>query len=107
MSMAYASFSWKHYAKPTPVNLLYWAGVMRDTVTFATTFSILMEASIWVPIVIQITGFVLDKAKNFFAMVEEDIRKESTTATFPSGDEVTVIKDAPPDKPLDSGEQEI
>lgn len=106
MDMARTTFNWDNYTKATPANLLYWAGVMRDTVTFATTFSILMEASIWVPVVIQITGFVLDKAKNFFAMVDEDLKTESVSAVFPSGGGVTVTQEVPKG-PLDSGEQEI
>lgn len=104
--MAIAQFSWKNYTKPTPANLLYWSSVMRDCITFLTTFSIIMDAHWLVPVIIQIIGFLLDKAKNFFAMVEEDIKTESTTAVFPSGSEVTVTQEIPKG-PLDSGEQEI
>jgi len=94
-----ATFSWKNYSKATPKNLLYWSGVMRDTVTFVTTFSIIMEAHWMVPVGIQMTGFLLDKAKNFFAMVDEDIKTESAEADFPSGEHLVITKTTPEDEP--------
>lgn len=97
--MAKAQFSWRNYTKPTPANLLYWSSVMRDAVTFLTTFSIIMDAHWIVPVVIQMIGFLLDKAKNFFSMVDEDLKTESVTANFPSGGEVTVTHQTPKDEP--------
>lgn len=96
--MAVAQFSWKNYTKPTPANLLYWSSVMRDCVTFLTTFSIIMDAHWIVPVIIQMIGFLLDKAKNFFSMVEEDLKTESVTTNFPSGQEVTITHEKPKDE---------
>lgn len=104
--MPTASFSWKNYTKPTPRNLLIFATYMRDFVTFASiTFA--LNHYPWVAVGIQIAGFVLDKLKHFFSMVEEDTKMESVTAVMPeSGKEITVTQEIPKGV-LDSGEQEI
>lgn len=103
--MPTTTFSWKNYRKATPANLLYWTGIMRDTVTFVSiTFAINHHP--WIGVSIQIAGFALDKLKNFFAMVDENAKMESATAVMPSGKEVTVTQEVSKES-LDSGEQEI
>lgn len=77
--MTKTTFHWKNYTKPTPKNLLYWAGIMRDTVTFIAGTTILMEMHPWIPVAIMGLGFILDKAKNFFSYV---LQEEGTDITI-------------------------
>lgn len=87
MTRERTTFHWRNYTKPTPKNLLYWAGVIRDAVTFAAGSSILMNLHPWIPVAILILGFVLDKAKNFFSYVIEEEGDLDVTVTKETFDE--------------------
>jgi hypothetical protein len=93
--MARADFSWKHYAKPTPKNLLGLAAAMRRLVAVVAGTSIVLEANMWVSLGVIMLGAVLDELKNFFSMVDDEVRTESVTAEFPSGEAVTVTHEKP------------
>lgn len=86
------TFSWKNYTKPTPKNLLGFAAAMRRLVAVVAGTSLVLEANMWVTLGIIMLGAFLDEAKNFFAMVEESQHTERTSAEFPSGEQVTIIK---------------
>lgn len=99
--MERAKFSWRHYTKPTPRNLLGLSAAMRRLVAVVAGTSIVLEANMWVSLGVLFLGALLDEFKNFFAMVDDDIKTESVTAEFPSGDEITLTHE----KPKDEGEE--
>lgn len=99
--MANTSFSWKNYAKPTPKNLLGIAASARRLVAVVAGTSIVLEANMWVSLGVIMLGALLDEFKNFFAMVDQEIKTESATALFPSGGEVVVTQEIPDSKPQD------
>lgn len=92
LEMERTQFSWKHYTKPTPKNLMGLAAAMRRLVAVVAGTSIVLEANMWVSLGIIMLGALLDEFKNFFAMVDDDIRTETAEAEMPSGDVITVTQ---------------
>jgi len=94
MVVGNAKFSWRNYTRPTPENILGLAAALRRLVVIAAGTSIVMEAGKIVPLTILFLGWSLDELKNFASNVIEH-EKESVTAHFPSGSEITVTQDTP------------
>lgn len=96
--MEHADFSWRHYTKPTPKNILGFVSALRRILGGMSAITVLAEAHRFVPATFIISMLVIDELKNFFAMVNDDVTKESVTAEFPSGQEVTVTHKTPKDE---------
>lgn len=91
------SFNWKNYTRPTPRNVLRMAEFVQGILLTVSTISVIMDNPA-VAIGINIAMVVVNRSVMFFGDIVEEIKTESVTAEFPSGQEVTVTHQTPKDE---------
>lgn len=91
------TFSWRNYTKPTPRNVLRMAEFIQGILLAVSTISMIMDNRA-AAIGINVAIVIVNRAVMFFGDIVEEIKTESVTAEFPSGDEVTITKEVKPDE---------
>lgn len=94
MTMGKTKFKWSNYTKlNTPANVVRWSGALQGLLAGASALTSFMETNKWVPIITALLIIVVNQVAQFAGSVKQEL--EAATAVFPSGDEVTLVKEVP------------
>jgi hypothetical protein len=91
-------FAWSNYFRPTPVNLQYFATMIRGLFVLITGTTIVMEAGVTTNLLCLATGYLLDEAIKFLGRAAQDYQHDVTITetTFTQKETVVSGIDSPP-----------